>query len=45
MTDNFTELAFTESVKAQQEKYGTRTAYLRMERGGKFRNQLTWERK
>jgi predicted pyridoxine 5'-phosphate oxidase superfamily flavin-nucleotide-binding protein len=43
MTDNFTELAFTESVKAQQEKYGTRTAYARMEQGGKFRNQLTWQ--
>jgi hypothetical protein len=45
MTDNFTELAFTESVKAQQEKYGTRAAYSRMERGGKFRNQLTWQEK
>ncbi len=45
MTDNFTELAFTESVKALQEKYGTRTAYSRMERGGKFRNQLTWQEK
>ncbi len=45
MTDNFTELAFTESVKAQQEKYGTRTAYSRMEQGGKFRNQLTWQEK
>jgi predicted pyridoxine 5'-phosphate oxidase superfamily flavin-nucleotide-binding protein len=43
MTDNFTELAFTESVKAQQEKYGTRAAYARMEKGGKFRNQLTWQ--
>jgi predicted pyridoxine 5'-phosphate oxidase superfamily flavin-nucleotide-binding protein len=43
MTDNFTELAFTDSVKAQQEKYGTRTAYARMEQGGKFRNQLTWQ--
>jgi predicted pyridoxine 5'-phosphate oxidase superfamily flavin-nucleotide-binding protein len=43
MTDNFTELAFTESVKAQQEKYGTRTAYARMEQGGKFRNQITWQ--
>jgi len=43
MTDNFTELAFTESVKAQQEKYGTRTAYARMEQGGKFRNELTWQ--
>ena len=45
MTDNFTELAFTESVKALQEKYGTRTAYSRMERGGKFRNQLSWQEK
>ena len=36
MTENFTELAFTESVKAQQEKYGTRAAYSRMERGGNF---------
>jgi predicted pyridoxine 5'-phosphate oxidase superfamily flavin-nucleotide-binding protein len=43
MTDNFTELAFTDSVKALQEKYGTRTAYARMERGGKFRNQITWQ--
>lgn len=43
MADNFTELAFTESVKAQQEKYGTRSAYQRMEQGGKFRNQLTWQ--
>jgi uncharacterized protein len=43
MTDNFTELAFTESVKALQEKYGTRAAYSRMEQGGEFRNQLTWQ--
>ena len=43
MTDNFTELAFTESVKALQKKYGTRTAYSKMEQGGKFRNQLTWQ--
>ena len=43
MTDNFTELAFTESVKAQQEKYGTRTAYAKMEQGGAFRNRLTWQ--
>ena len=45
MTDNFTELAFTDSVKTLQEKYGTRTAYSRMERGGKFRNQLAWQEK
>jgi predicted pyridoxine 5'-phosphate oxidase superfamily flavin-nucleotide-binding protein len=43
MTENFTELAFTQSVKAQQEKYGTRAAYSRMEQGGAFRNQLTWQ--
>ena len=43
MTDNFTELAFTAGVKAQQEKYETRTAYEKMERGGEFRNQLTWQ--
>ena len=43
MTDNFTELAFTNSVKAQQEKYGTRSAYERMEKGGAFRNRLTWQ--
>ena len=43
MTDNFTELAFTKSVKAQQEKYGTRAAYARMEQGGEFRNQITWQ--
>ena len=42
MAENFTELAFTESVKAQQEKYGTRAAYSRMEQGGAFRNRLTW---
>lgn len=43
MTDNFTELAFTDSVKAQQEKYGTRAAYSRMEQGGEFRNKMTWQ--
>jgi predicted pyridoxine 5'-phosphate oxidase superfamily flavin-nucleotide-binding protein len=43
MTNNFTELAFTESVKDQQEKYGTRAAYSRMTEKGKFRNQLTWQ--
>jgi predicted pyridoxine 5'-phosphate oxidase superfamily flavin-nucleotide-binding protein len=45
MTENFTELAFTESVKAQQKKYGTRAAYSRMEGKGSFRNQLTWQEK
>ncbi len=45
MTENFTELAFSESVRAQQEKYGTRAAYSKMEEGGEFRNQLSWREK
>jgi len=32
MNQNFTKFAFTESVKKQQEKYGTRNSYARMER-------------
>ncbi|MBK9312823.1 MAG: pyridoxamine 5'-phosphate oxidase family protein [Acidobacteria bacterium] len=31
MPKNFAEIAFTESVKAQQEKYGSRRSYARME--------------
>lgn len=31
MARNFAEIAFTESVKAQQEKYGSRRSYTRME--------------
>jgi uncharacterized protein len=31
MAKNFAEIAFTESVKAQQEKYGSRKSYARME--------------
>lgn len=31
MARNFAEIAFTESVKAQQEKYGSRKSYARME--------------
>ncbi len=31
MVKNFAEIAFTESVKAQQEKYGSRKSYARME--------------
>jgi hypothetical protein len=31
MAKNFAEIAFTESVKAQQEKYGSRRQYARME--------------
>ena len=32
MAKNFAEIAFTESVKTQQEKYGSRKSYARMER-------------
>lgn len=32
MAKNFAEIAFTESVKAQQQKYGSRHSYARMER-------------
>jgi len=32
MAKNFAEIAFTESVKAQQEKYGSRRQYARMEK-------------
>ncbi len=45
MTQNFTELAFTDGVKAQQEKYGTRPSYAKMETAGDFRNRLTWQEK
>ena len=34
MKNNFTQYAFTESVKREQEKYGSRKAYERMERAG-----------
>jgi uncharacterized protein len=34
MNKNFTELAFTESVKGVQEEYGSRAAYSRMEESG-----------
>jgi len=34
MNKNFTKLAFTDSVKKVQEKYGTRKSYARMEDGG-----------
>ena len=34
MNKNFTKLAFTDSVKKVQEKYGTRKSYARMEEGG-----------
>ena len=34
MNRNFTKFAFTESVKKEQERYGTRRSYARMERSG-----------
>jgi len=34
MNKNFTKLAFTDSVKKVQERYGTRKSYARMEEGG-----------
>jgi predicted pyridoxine 5'-phosphate oxidase superfamily flavin-nucleotide-binding protein len=45
MTKNFIELSFTKSVRDQQEKYGTRAAYQRMESKGEFRNKITWQEK
>lgn len=35
MAKNFAEIAFTESVKRQQEKYGSRSGYERIERVGR----------
>ena len=34
MGQNFTTFAFTDSVKAAQERYGSRTGYARMEQAG-----------
>jgi predicted pyridoxine 5'-phosphate oxidase superfamily flavin-nucleotide-binding protein len=45
MAKNFMEFAFTDSVRKEQEKYGTRTPYENMESRGEFRNQLTWQEK
>lgn len=45
MTQNFTKFAFTEPVRKEQEHYGTRAAYERMEKKEGFRNQLTWQEK
>lgn len=45
MAKHFTELAFTDSVREVQEKYGTRHAYEIMEEKDAFRNVLTWQEK
>ncbi len=41
MARKFTELAFTPSVKAAQEHYGTRTKNRALERGGVSLDELT----
>ena len=45
MAKHFMEFAFNDSVRNVQEKYGTRTAYEKMESRNEFRNQLTWQEK
>jgi predicted pyridoxine 5'-phosphate oxidase superfamily flavin-nucleotide-binding protein len=45
MAKNFMEFAFTDSVRREQEKYGTRAPYEKMESRGEFRNHLTWQEK
>ncbi|QPJ62448.1 MAG: pyridoxamine 5-phosphate oxidase [Candidatus Nitronauta litoralis] len=45
MAHNFMEFAFTEPVRKEQESYGTRAAYERMEKKEAFRNTLTWQEK
>jgi uncharacterized protein len=43
MADHFIELAFSETVRKEQEKFGSRQAYERMEGRGEFRNKLTFQ--
>ena len=43
MADNFTELAFSDLVKKEQEHFGTRQSYEKMEGRGEFRNKLTFQ--
>jgi uncharacterized protein len=45
MAKHFMELAFSDSVRNVQEKYGTRTPYQKMEEKDAFRNKLTWQEK
>lgn len=40
MKQNFTKYAFTDSVKRQQEKYGSRKSYQRMEESGPDQSQI-----
>ena len=45
MANNFTELAFTDSVRKMQEVYDTRTVYEKFEAKTPTRNVLTWKEK
>ena len=40
MKQNFTQFAFTDSVRKEQEKYGSRTSYQRMEENGPDQSQI-----
>jgi uncharacterized protein len=43
MANNFTELAFSEEVIREQEKFGSKAAYERMAGRGEFRNKITFQ--
>jgi len=45
MANNFTELAFTDSVRKMQEDYDTRAVYEKFEAKSPTRNALTWKEK
>ncbi len=45
MANNFTELAFTDSVRKMQEDYDTRALYEKFEAQAPTRNTLTWKEK
>ena len=45
MANNFTELAFTDSVRKMQEVYDTRAVYEKFEAKTPMRNTLTWNEK
>ncbi len=45
MANNFTELAFTDSVRKMQEDYDTRATYEKFEARAPARNTLTWKEK
>ena len=43
MAKSFTELTFTDSVRKEQEKFGSRPAYERMEKKTSFRNKIGFQ--